>query len=136
MLSIVNERQITEEQAFELELEGLAPEKFDPEITFKVNKEYSDIRSEVRYRPLTREETAALLAKGKVTVQTEELAPAVYGTLPREVVERLVREHFEYKHKSVSKKEDEEWVSQKTIELETKTKPKTKHSNSTKASKP
>lgn len=117
MLSILNERQITQEEAIELELEELAPEKFDPEITFKVNKEHSDVKSDTRYRPLTREETAALFAKGKVTVKTEQMPPAVYDTLPREVAERLVREHFEHKENMLKKQKESESSDKVVLEV-------------------
>ena len=39
MRAIINEKHITEEQVARLELEELAPEKFDPDIQFIVNKE-------------------------------------------------------------------------------------------------
>lgn len=134
MRAVINEKHITEEQVARLELEELAPEKFDPDIQFLIHKEHADTPRETRFRPLTAEETAILIAKGKVTVSSEEsIAPALYDTLPREEGERLVREHFEYKNReNKSKKEEDEWVSQKTTELETKTRNKTKPSRSTK----
>lgn len=135
MLAVINEKKITEEQVIQLELEELAPEKFDPEIQFIVNKEHADVKRETYFRPLTKEETAALFARGKVVVTAEEhYEPAIYDILPRDVAERLVKEHFEYKNReNKSKKEEDEWVLTKTTELETKTVTKTKPSKSTKA---
>ena len=134
MLGIINEKQITEEQAVQLELEELAPEKFDPEFEFKINQEYTDTPRETYYRPLTREETAALFKKGNTPVTSDDyIEPNNYDFLPREVAERLVREHFEYKtRENKSKKAEDDWVSQKTTESEVKTVSKTKRTKSTK----
>lgn len=135
MLAIMKERQITEAQQEMLELEEQAPEKFDAEFEFKVNKHASDRSRETRYRTLTREECAALLAASNAPFEPEvRPEPVDYPTLPREEAERLVREHFEYKERERLKKE-KEWDSQKTIESVTKTVTKTKRSTSTKASK-
>jgi hypothetical protein len=135
MLAVINERQLTEEQVEQLELEEMAPEKFDPEITFKVNKSASNVPKEVRYGTYTREQVAALLNPPKTWDHHEpERPPTVYPTLSREDCERLVKEHFEYKDNAKKKKEEfEAWDSQKTTGLGPKINTKTKRSNSTKA---
>lgn len=135
MLGIINERQLSEEQLDKLELEELAPDKFDPEIQFKVNKQLSDVYSEVRFRPLTREETAKLMTASKAKVVLERVEDIrQYGTYSREQIEAFMTEHYAYKHKpSKEKKEKEEWDKAKTTVSETKTATKTKPSKSTKA---
>jgi len=130
MLAIINERQLTEEQAIQLELEEMAPEKFDAELQFKVNKEHSNVKKETRYRTLTREECAKLIAASNAPFETPPPAPAKeYPTYSREQVEVFMREHFKYK----DAKEGDKWDSQKTTELDTKTDTKPKRSKSTKA---
>lgn len=131
MLAIINEKQLTEEQVAQLELEELVPEKFDADLQFKVNKEHSSLKKEVRYRTLTREECARLIAASNAPFETPS-PPATtkeYPTYTREQVQELLREHFEYKNK----KEGDKWDSQKTTELGTKIGTKRKHSKSTKA---
>ncbi len=131
MLAVINERQITEEQQEQLELEEMAPEKFDPEITFKVNKHASNVPRDTSYGTYTREQVAALLAASKAPCEPSPvLEKTEYPTMSREECERLVREHFEYKENE--KKKREAWDFQKTTELETKTVIKTKRSTSTK----
>jgi len=134
MLAVVNERQLTEEQVEQLELEEMAPEKFDPEITFKVNKSASNVPKEVRYGTYTREQVHALLNPPKTWDHREpDAPPTVYPTMSREDCERLVKEHFEYKDNAKKKKEEfETWDSLKTTELDLKIDAKTKRSTSTK----
>jgi hypothetical protein len=134
MLAVINERQLTEKQVEQLELEEMAPEKFDPEITFKVNKEASNVVKETRYGTYTREQVAALLNPPKTWIQHEpERPPTVYPTLSREQCEALMRDHFEYKENALKKqKEREAWDSLKTTELDLKINTKTKRSTFTK----
>lgn len=135
MTAVINERQITEEQAEQLELEELAPEKFDPEITFKVNKAASNVPKETGYRTYTREEVAALLAASKAPCEpTPPREKTEYPTMTREQCEALMRDHFEYKEREKKRKEElAAWDSQKTIVSERKTNTTTKRSKSTKA---
>lgn len=130
MLAVISERQLTEEQITQLELEEMAPEKFDLDIQFKVNKEHSDVKREIRYRTLTREECNRLVAASKAPFEPPPVTtpPRDYPTYTREQVEALMREHFEYK----DKKEGDKWDSQKTTELDIKTVSKPKRSKSTK----
>ena len=135
MLAIINERQLTEEQVENLELAEIAPEKFDPEITFKVNKQASTHPKEVRYGTYTREEVAELLAASDAPfIQHEPLPePCTYEPMSRSECERLVREHFEYNEREKKKQEERKsWGSQKTIESEPRTDTRAKPSTSTK----
>ena len=134
-MAVINERQITEEQQEQLELEEMAPEKFDPEITFKVNKHASNIpRDPSNYGTYTREQVAALLAASKAPCEPSPvLEKTEYPTMTREECERLVTEHFQYKENEKKKQmERDSWGSQKTTALDTKTVTKTKRSTSTK----
>ena len=138
MNAIIKERQLTPEQEEELELKEVAPEKFepefDPDFEFKVNKKASDRYKPMTYRPLTREECAALIAASNAPYEPEPVLDRVeYPTLPREEAERLVREHYEYlENEKKRKQEYAKWDSQKTTEFGGKTDTKTKRSNSTK----
>ena len=135
MLAVINERQLTQAQEERLELEELAPDKFDPEISFKLNKHASNNTKENNFRYLTMEEVAALLAASKApSVLPEKKQITQYETMPREMAERLVREHYEYleKQKQKRKLEQETWDFLKTTESEVKTKSTTKRSKSTK----
>jgi hypothetical protein len=136
MLAVVKEKQITEDQMALLELERQAPQKFDHEFEFKLNNKVSDKKSEIGYRTYTREEVQELIRASNAPYETYvPSAPAQYPHMPRELAERLVREHFEYQNENVKKKEELEWDSLKMTELETKTSTTTKPSKSTKDSK-
>ena len=119
MLAVVNERQITEEQAEQLELEEMAPEKFDPEITFKVNKHASNVpKDSSSYGAYTREQVAALLAASKAPCEPSPvLEKTEYPTMSREECERLVREHFEYKDNEKKKQKEREDFNEKVLEM-------------------
>lgn len=134
MIAVLNERQLTEEQQERLELEEMAPEKFDPEITFKVNKNASNLHKEAVYGTYTREQVAILLAASKAQCRPSPIVEKKeYPTMTREECERLVREHYEYKENEKKKqKERETWDFQTTTELDTKTVTKTKRLTSTK----
>lgn len=133
MISVINERQLTEEQKEQLELEKHAPQKFNPEIEFPIQKKLNGDFKPARYRTLTLEETQALLAATNKPVEEKpKTNPPHYGTYSREEAQRMVREHEEYKRDEQRKRE---WVSTKTTESETKTKRTTKPTRSTKGSK-
>ena len=110
--AIINEKQITEAQAIQLELKEMAPEKFDPEITFKVNKSASNVTKEFRYGTYTREQVAKLLAASNAPCEVEPkpltTTAKQYPTITREECERLVREHYEYNDREKKKKEERE----------------------------
>jgi len=137
MLAVIKEKQVTEKQAEQLELEEMIPEKFDPEITFLANKQAADIpKQKGVYGTLTREQTAMLLAASKAPTVTpkDDTPKKEYPILPRETAERLVREHYEYLEEQKKKRmEKDEWATLKTIESDIKTDIKTKPSTSTKA---
>lgn len=138
MNAIIKERQLTPEQEEELELKEVAPEKFEPEfdaeLEFKVNKKASDRYKPMSYRPMTREECAALIAASNAPVEPFPVPERrEYPTYTREQVQELMREHFEYlENEKKWKQEKSKWDSQKTTEFDTKTDTKTKPSNSTK----
>lgn len=136
MTAVIRERQVTEAQQEQLELEELAPDKFDPEIEFKVNKQASNNRKEIRYGTYTREQVAALIAASKASYEPEtphRSASSNYPTLSREECERLVREHFEYKEREKKKRQElEQWDSLKTTESVKKIANTKKRSTSTK----
>jgi hypothetical protein len=133
MLSIINERQLTEEQKEQLELEKQAPQKFDPDIEFPIQKKLSGDFKSMRYKALSLEETQTLLAANSKPVEEKpKTQNPSYHTYSREEVERMVKEHFEYKEDERGKKA---WDTTKTIESEVKIKSITKHIKSTKGSK-
>lgn len=136
MRSVVDERQITEEQQEMLELEELAPEKFDPEITFIANKHAADPHEFQTYgEPYTREQVAALLAASKAPPKVEPTEERMqYPTMTREEAEFLMTDHYAYLEREKElRKERQEWDSMKTTVLEVKTESTTKHTKSTKA---
>lgn len=69
MIAVLEERNPTDREIEELELRELAPEKFEPPI-IAIDR---PPKTEGNYRPLTREETAALLAKSNKPVQSEPI---------------------------------------------------------------
>lgn len=141
MNAIIKERQLTPAQEEELELRESHPEKYeeeayDPYVDFKKNKQVADApkKGVVTYRPLTREECAALIAASNAPF---EPPPPVerreYPTYTREQVQELMREHFSYKENEKKKKEERaQWDSQKTTELGPKIASSTKRTNSSK----
>lgn len=136
MRSVVDERQITEEQQEMLELEELAPEKFDPEVIFIANKHAADPHEFQTYgEPYTKEQVAALLIASKAPPRVEPTEPPQwYPTMTREEAEFLVNDHYAYLEQEKQKrKERMEWDSLKTTESDVKTANTTKHKNSTKA---
>lgn len=139
MNAVLKERQITEAEEEQLELEELAPDKFDLELDFKVNKHASNVKKYDGPVYLTREDVARLMAASNREVDTYEpdMPPARYPTMDRETCERLVREHLEYKEEQKRKKKDQEtlWDFTKMTESVTKTEPKTKPTKPTKRSK-
>jgi hypothetical protein len=137
MEAVINERQLTEYQQEILELQEQAPEKFDLEFDFKLNKSASDRHVKTsQYRTYTQEEVAELMRASfdKPKEEVPKSTPIDYEPMDRETAERLVREHYEYKERERLRKE-KLWALEKTIESVTKTATKTKRSNSTKASK-
>ena len=132
MISVIDERQITEVQQEELDLQNIAPHKFD-DFEIKIAKKIPAKAFYPRYREFTLEETVALLALNDVPVKPVVKAePTEYQTYSREKVEEFMREHFEYEKNNQQKVEI---CSSKTTESDIKTASKTKRSKSTKASK-
>lgn len=134
MTGVLKERQVTEAQQDLLDLEEMAPDKFDPEIQFKVFKHENDEPRETRqYGTLTREQTARLLsASGIKETPKEERMVNNYDYMPRETAERLVREYYEYLEEQKKKRmEKDEWAT-KTIASDIKTSTTRKHLTSTK----
>lgn len=131
MLAVIKEKQVTEEQADQLELEALAPEKFNPDLQFKINKHASNVQKEMKYKILTREETAELIYASNAPYDTPSLPSSnkSYPTYTREQAEAMVREHCEYNDEQ---KQRDKWDSQKTIELGPKISTKMTPSKSTK----
>jgi hypothetical protein len=136
MEAIVNERQLTPAQEEELELKQTAPQKFDPDLQFKLNKSAASPKREPsRYRTLTREEVAELLAASNEPIKsTPPLQPIDYLTYSREEVQELMRQHYEYLAEEKRRKEErKQWDSTKTIESAPKTASTKKRSTRTKA---
>jgi hypothetical protein len=138
MMSIINERQLTEEQEEQIELEQLSPEKFDLELDFKLNKSSSDKSTmeskSYKYKTYTMAEVNALLEASRADtpiIKEYREAPAVYEHISRETAERLVKEHYEYLAKKQNRKK-EQWDSEKMTELEIKIAPTMKHTKSIK----
>jgi hypothetical protein len=94
MVAVLEERYPTEKELEELELRELAPEKFEPPIPAIDRPPKTD----GYFRPLTREETAALLAASNKPVKDEPLpAYTNYHTYSQEEVRFLLQD---YKKKS------------------------------------
>jgi len=126
MISVMNERQLTEDQKEQLELEKIAPQKFDPEIEFPIQKKIAGDFKEGKYKSLSLQETQALLAKSdNVVMPVEKPAQKVnYPIMPRELAERMVKEHYEYKENERKKKCDSSKTKEPTPAAVTKlTKP-------------
>jgi TPP-dependent indolepyruvate ferredoxin oxidoreductase alpha subunit len=105
MRSIIDQRQITEFQKEQLELEKVAPQKFDPEIEFPIQKKLMGDFTQGKYKAMTLEETQALLALDVKSVQEKpKTNNPNYSTYSREEVEKMVREHLEYKENEQRKK--------------------------------
>jgi hypothetical protein len=118
MAVTIDERQITEAQAERMELEEMAPEKFDPQLEFKINKEASNIKKDYRYTTYSMEEVQKLLAASNAPyVPQEPTIRTEYKTMPRELAEQLVREHFEYKEMERKKKEDLKGFNEKVLNV-------------------
>lgn len=136
MEAVLKERQLSPSQEEELELREVAPEKFGPEFDaefqFKLNQRAADTKKQETYRHYTREEVNALIAASKAPVEKPPVLERTseYSTYTREQVQVLLRDYFSYKSKP---KEDKDWDSQKTTELEQKIKAQTKRTKSTKA---
>lgn len=119
MRSILDERQLSEEQIEKLELETMAPEKFDPEITFKINKKASNISKDTHYSTYTKEQVMSLLAASNAPYIKEERVDcsSEYGTLSREECERLISEHFAHKINEKKKQEEHKVFNEKALEI-------------------
>lgn len=133
MLGIINERQPTEQELVQLELEELAPDKFDHELQFKISGVIEAVpKKTVNYRPLTREETAKLLAvsRAKDPEVISEPTNLNYHTYSRDEVQWLLQQQSSFK-KEVKK--EETWDLPKTTVSDTKTASKTKRTKNTKS---
>jgi len=132
MIAILNERQITEQQEELIELSRSTPEKFDHEFEFQLNN-----ATKTKYRTYTQEEVQRLIEASKAPCEVPKtpIKKTRYQAPPRELVEKLVREFFEYKEEQEKKKQQETmWDSLKMTESETRTSIITRHSSSTKVS--
>ena len=135
MRALIDQKQITEEQAEQLELEEMAPDKFDPEVTFIANKHAADPHKFQTYgEPYTKKQVNMLLAASSAPTEVAPLAEkSSYPTMTREECEFLMADHYAYlERERENKKEREEWVATKMTESEVKTDTKTKHTKSTK----
>lgn len=152
MNGILEERQLTDYELEMLELQAEVPDKFDAELEFLINKESSDKERDIRYRSLSKGETAALVAASEMPIDTSSKHSYSNNEdkyVSREFVENLMTAFFEDKKKEeerrLAKKQEEEWQIQETLrELElkksvkkpkkatTKKTPKAKPSKSTK----
>lgn len=136
MTGILRERQVTEAQQDLLDLEEMAPDKFDPEIQFAISKVISATPSkDVRYTTYSREQVAKLMnASGIKHTPPEDQMTTKYSDMPRETAERLVREHYEYLEEQKKKRmEKDEWATPKMTESDTKTAKAKKRGTSSKA---
>lgn len=131
MATILNERNLSDQ---ELEKLGEEPNKppLDPELDFMIHKKISMREDKPsRYRTLTREDVRRLMEASETpVVDKKEYILFEYPTYPREVVEQMVREHFEYKEEE--KRKAEQWASKKMTASEEKIERRTRHSTSSK----
>ena len=124
MLSVVKERQLTEAQKEQIELQRLAPQKINPEIDFEVNARIYG-HHEISYSLYSREESRRLVEESGISKAQDKPKPfsTFYPTYSSEEVKDLLIES------------GESWVSTNTTESETKTKSTTKHTKPIKRSK-
>lgn len=108
MIAVINEKQITEEQADKLELETIAPEKFDPEFEFALNKEHADVKKDSGYGTYTPEQVQKLIAASRAEPEPTPYLPRSldYPTPSREQIEQWMTEHYEYKERERKRKKE------------------------------
>ena len=123
MLSIVQERVLTEEQLEQMELQKAVPEKFNPEIDYSSYGRSIEPRT-VKYAYFTPEECLSLIQESSASKAEEKDAPfrVNYSTYAPEEVQRILSEEYR-------------WDTTKTTESGTKIRHTTKHSKHTKRSK-
>lgn len=122
MLSIINERQITEAQKEQLELQESAPQKFDYDFDLKATYSSSFEHSSIKYGFFSKEETLKLLKESDTSLADK-----------KEVT--IIREYPIYSLEDVQlllKQEEDKWDKANMTELETKTKRKMKRIKHTK----
>lgn len=124
MLSVVKERQLTEAQKEQIELQRVAPQKINPEIDFEVNARIYG-HHEISYSLYSREESRRLVEESGISKAQDKPKPfdTFYPTYSSEEVNDLLIES------------GESWGSTNTTESETKTKSTTKHTKPIKRSK-
>jgi hypothetical protein len=99
MRAVIKERQLSEQEQEIIDLESLAPEKFDLEVEFKVNQHAADKKKDYGYRTLSREDVATLLAisASKKTKNNNSLKYLEYNTYSKEEVQELIAEFLSRK---------------------------------------
>jgi predicted RNA methylase len=128
MLSVIQERQLTESQKEQIELQKVAPHKFNPEIEFEMEFELNSKlynRREIVFSFYSIEESRRLVEESKISkAQERVVVPNTnYPSYSLEEVKKLLREGGEL------------WDSTKTTESEQKTKSSTKRMKPIKPSK-
>lgn len=134
MEAVLSERQLSASQIEELELRDIAPDKFDHEFEFLVNKQAADVKKQSSpYRTYTQEEVTKLLAASNAPCESPApIEQRSYEYMSRERAEELIREHYAYIENKLQKQEQGLWDSQNTTEFALKTNDTKKPSTSTK----
>ena len=142
MTSVLEERQLTEYEQEMLELQDTAPDKFDAEFEFMVNKESSDRTKDVRYRTPYKGEVSALIAASETSIEPTVETPSLNDDknyVSREFVENLMKSFFEDKEKEkqrrLEREQEEKWVQEQLLKELESNQPKKKKSTRKKRSK-
>lgn len=120
MLSVIQERNLTEHQREQIELQKYAPQKLNPEIEFELNARLYEPQ-QIRCSYITPEESLRLINESgsSIAEKTNKLPTIDYPVYTREEVQRLLLE-------------DNKWGSTNMTESEPKTRSTTKHTKPTK----
>ena len=139
MASVLKERQLTPDQEEEFEEYQAAPEKFEPDFDpvfeFKMNRKPAPTGGVGKYKVLSREEVAVLVAASKAAYEPPPVSTEqeYYPTYTREEVRRLMVEHDQYLEREKKwQQEKAKWDSRRMIASEPKTTNTIKRSRSTK----
>lgn len=94
MRAVIKERQLSDREQEIIDLESLAPEKFDLEVEFKVNQHAADKKKDSGYRTLSREDVVVLLAisLSKKTKNNNSSRYLEYNTYSQDEVREFVKE--------------------------------------------
>lgn len=90
MISLIEERKLTAAQIEQMELEELAPEKFDLEMDFKMSGTAAKPKN--RYTTYTLEDVQVLIAAGDQPVAHKPKEHIDYPTYTLEDVQRLLKQ--------------------------------------------